>query len=466
MVQVIEQGDLFGRIGKSFGEGLGGAVEKSMSNKMLSSGLQKVRDQFTPGSQPKPLDILSKLLGIPGMTPEQASQLMPYIRQELLTSQAPTIAPGSTPIGYSGNAGAAPNVTAPQKPEAQVIGGAQISSGETKPKTLAEQQRSSFYKKYGFELEDLQSPEDIERAKQMRPVFTGDDTYNAALQLTIDNPVKYPDIATAMPVVEANQRAELAKFDETINKAQRREDFKNKGLDLFNKKLEKKLQKAGDLTFTDVPGTAQDKLENEVIKMIKEGVTPSDAASIASEKGLSFAKSRNDTLAISALNTRYEKDLKAKQKAYKEMNSLEIMKDDLISNHDLSEQRASTIAFPYSEGVKKSLDKLDHVVKGLTSADSDYKKYAERRMKNIDSLVNDLIKNMTEDDSLKALQYDIKEKGYEDEWFINAIKKAGEEGKLKLNDRQQRELDSLSTFTPTLRDIWMGITKLFGGKDV
>ena len=96
MVQVIEQSDRFGKIGKAFGEGAAGQIERG-----------RVANALTPekGKPFNPLDTTQRLIRA-GASPQEISNYLPLLQQEQSRaefggSQAANgnVSPGSQPIG-------------------------------------------------------------------------------------------------------------------------------------------------------------------------------------------------------------------------------------------------------------------------------------------------------------------------------------------------------------------------------
>ena len=67
MAQVIESNDIFGKIGRGFGQGLGEQIPKEMQHKRLSEGLQKLGEQ----TNLDPMQFFTKALSTYGL-PTQA----------------------------------------------------------------------------------------------------------------------------------------------------------------------------------------------------------------------------------------------------------------------------------------------------------------------------------------------------------------------------------------------------------
>ena len=68
MAQVIESNDIFGKIGRGFGQGLGEQIPKEVAHKRLSEGLQKLGQE----KNLSPREFLTKAYSTYGVTPQMA----------------------------------------------------------------------------------------------------------------------------------------------------------------------------------------------------------------------------------------------------------------------------------------------------------------------------------------------------------------------------------------------------------
>lgn len=69
-------------------------------------------------------------------------------------------------------------------------------------------------------------------------------------------------------------------------------------------------------------------------------------------------------------------------------------------------------------------------------------------------IAEDIAPLITEDDSVLSFCYLIQKKGYNPNYFMQAVRKLFLDGKVKLNNRQIKELEN-GNFKPTLADLWL-----------
>ncbi len=90
MVQILNDsysGNVFGRLGKGIGQGLSEQLPKELERGRLSSGLAGLKQQAEGGASA--LDLLTKAYTTPGLTPEMAQNILPYLQDAGLQSQKP-----------------------------------------------------------------------------------------------------------------------------------------------------------------------------------------------------------------------------------------------------------------------------------------------------------------------------------------------------------------------------------------
>ena len=72
MAQIIQSNDIFGKIGRGFGQGLGEQIPKEVQRERLSAGLRKLGEESGNLNQ---MEILTRAAGIPGITPQMVQSI-------------------------------------------------------------------------------------------------------------------------------------------------------------------------------------------------------------------------------------------------------------------------------------------------------------------------------------------------------------------------------------------------------
>jgi hypothetical protein len=80
MVQIIPQGDIFGRIGEGVGEGISKQLPQEMDRMRLSKGLSEMEQG---GQNLSPVQLAARMMAIPGMRPEYLTALYPMMQAEM-----------------------------------------------------------------------------------------------------------------------------------------------------------------------------------------------------------------------------------------------------------------------------------------------------------------------------------------------------------------------------------------------
>lgn len=399
MPQTIEQGDIFGRIGKAFGEGAGGGALKQLGANRVAKALKPEE-----GKPFNALETTQKLIKAQA-TPQEISQYVPLIqqeqqRQEFLNRNKPN-------VGQPSNL-----------PSQETIGGA-------KP-------LSSF--------------------KNFQPLQgTTEALENRASELIASQPSLYRDPAKAMEKAQTeyqNQQTILNKTSDDFDKVvQKRLQKYGKEIDqaIFGDMQQDYLREAQAIAATGKmsPEKAVDKLSKDLLDFAKARTNL---------KGLMIT-----SLASTIPKKAEQSKLNAIRKEYEDKDQLELFENDLINEQGLSTGIASYLAFPVrgnkeinnfaQDTKKKSSNLFGPIIAGLKE-----KGGKGTKKRNEQEIADFIVQNLKDSDSLNSIATVFNAKGYDANKILDSIQKKWDEGK-SLNKRQQQDLQKRPSFRPTLRDI-------------
>ncbi len=389
MPTTLEQGDIFGRIGKAFGEGASGQIERG-----------RVANALKPeeGKPFNPLDTTQRLIRA-GASAQDISNYLPLLQQEQARAEfsAPQTANG--------------NVTPGTQPISQDA--AQVSP------TAA-----------GKEFQPLQG---TTQALETR-----------ARELMTTQPSLYRDPLKALEKAQteyANQQDILTKTSTE-----------------FDNVVKKRLQKYGIDIDQALSGDSQRDYLRQAQALAATGkLSPEKAVDKISKDLLDFAKARTNLKAVklsSGLTTNAkvtgQENLNSIRKAYQDADQLELFENDLVNEQGLSTPVASYLAFPIKEN--KEINNFAQDTKKISSLPFGIKeKGGKGTKKRTEQEIGEFVaKNLGDNDSLNSIAMTFKAKGYDPQLILNAIEKSP---KVRLNKRQQQDLQKRTSFRPSLKDI-------------
>lgn len=381
MAQEILQGDIFGRIGKQFGEGIAEQVPRNQLSKQLS-GIQGLPPQVAQAA----------------LIPGGLEALQPYL--PYLQSQAAAQANAPLPQQQQ------QSQNQPIQTQQEIIPGTQNVQAKAQPIVPTR----------------LSNDPEIQR--------------QAASQEFLRNPAKYNnDFGSALKFQEekfATQEKQIA-------------DVNSK----FEALLPTLLHKEGKTTTSEVLGELQGKFAKEAEDSVISGRNTADqAAREYTTKALNFAKARDKLTSpgrdfwSSVFSKNPQKEVLAAKKAYDEAGIPEAFVNDLVANRKFSLPFASRIGFPPSGGIKEEL-------KGIKSAG--FPHVADARFgkgKEDAKVFEKVLSKITPNDSLQSVAYELRNKGYSPDAFLNLADKSQ-----NLTPFQQRELQNRAVFPTTLSDV-------------
>lgn len=407
MVQSIEQYDLFGKIGKSLGTGLSEQLPKEIDRTRLAKGLQELRQQGQQGMNP--FDAAVKIFSLPGLRPEVAATLMPLFQQELLRQQ----------------------------------GQQQATQGDT-----STQGKPQFS---GATAQGMPSPISSEaepfvgtgkQASIPSPYLSFDQKQRKALNLMAQNPTLYPDQSTAMNAVDKDEQAGITRYNEIGS--------------LFDTRLTDYLQKENKSgAWENIPEEYLDKFRQQAyVKTLKGNVSPEDAAREEAQDALQFSKVREEFKGKNFFNKTsrgHKKSYLDSLPSYEKYGAKELFVQDLKNYHSVSEPVAKALAYPLSGDMKKSISKYRNI---------DFVKNSTRPENEVVSEINKIVENISPDDSLNTIMLNLKSKGFDDNIFIDTVKKLYASDKLNLTKQQKNELDTIKPYPRiAMADMWISVVE-------
>ena len=321
MVQVLPEGEgnIFGRIGSSLGKSLAEQVPKEVERYRLSKGLERLTKQANEGNL-SPLETISKLYGIPGLSPEAAGSILPYLKAQEGRSQRIQTEPGT------------------------------MSTGEPTAKSIKPERQQSYSERLnagtflqGFSPEEKQQK--ISEFLKARPFATEEEAI-----AKIDK-----------------QEADRIAFDSSLNA--KKERIEKEVGNLINEFTQKK----GNEVYGDITGRLQQGtyIPKAISDVLDKGLGERQAALKVANDALEFAKSKNKIkefgrgLGIGPSSSKQSlyNSLKEARKAYEDRGLIQDFRDDLISYQKLSPEWANYFAYPISQNseLKKDLDSISYV---------------------------------------------------------------------------------------------------------
>ena len=151
--------------------------------------------------------------------------------------------------------------------------------------------------------------------------------------------------------------------------------------------------------------------------------------------------------------------IKSLQHKFEERDDLENFAQSLVGMNGLSNPLAFNLAYPLS--ANKALENEYSGLKDLNSKSYQYQTpqaKTENSRVNTLSIVPSLANKLKSTDSPLSIAHELSRKGYDPTVWMDYLRENRD--KLKLSERQGRELDKTTNFVPPLNDIWL---ETFGG---
>ena len=405
----VKQGDLFGRIGTGFGQGLSDQLPKEMERGRLASGLQQFEQDSAKLS---PIQQLARLSAIPGITPQMIQSFGELGRQQSKSNALTNFKnqPVASPF--------------PKQVDEKNVG------NQSKIPSLT--QEESFKK----------AQEGYIPPTQEQLYKEAGDAYNQNPGLFENNPSK------------AIQWAEdKALREEKINEAYLR---KHENLTRIQDNVVNRLKDHSERLGVKIPSNVYSKIEDKAIQATKpkdqdgDGLTEQQAMKVYGEKLDKISRDYNSIKDVgnwgitSRPASETLRNLKSLQKKFAEREDTENFADSLIAQNKLSPVFAYSIAEPVYQNPKlnSQLSKIPPIYK-TKSEDPNYETL----------LIAPKIGASLGEGSPLAVAYELKKKGYDPSVWLDYADKNRKN--LKLSGAQIRQIDKPNNLTGTLNDWWL-----------
>lgn len=408
MVQIIEQpGNIAGRIGKGFAQGLSEQLPDEIKRGRLSSGLERIANQ----SNLTPLQQSSHLLKS-GFSPEQLSQYLPLLQKAQQTQ------------AYLQNADRGSNEQ--RQP--------QINIENVEAPTVTRQAGQESYQSQG----EIPINQQVRGANYLQPM-TPQQKEQETAKLIRQGRFLDPEEARAYIDKQDNERVQ----GDLAFKG-RQELVENE----FNNILQKKLQKSPEGTFVDLSGELQEKLLNKAKSEVALGSNPNQVASKYSQEALRLAQAHQNLRKTGSAKwfqlspSTALKQLQEQRKAYEKVGGLEEFANEVQSTQDLSKHYARNLAYPLTKEVNNLIANTKGRPGGIGIGSR------EKELK----LADEIGKNINPDDSIFSIGLQLNRKGLDDETVLDYIRDNYSDN---LNQRQLTELQEYKPVNPNIADIFL-----------
>jgi hypothetical protein len=413
MVQVIEQSDRFGKIGKAFGEGLGAQIPKEVERSRLSKGLQQFEQQ---SANLTPIQQLTRLSAIPGITPQMIQSFGELGRQQAkgqalkdIQQQENAPRPSPFPSNQPGKAQAPSEV--PSLTKEEPFAAAQegyIPPTQKEVLTMAGQQ------------------------------------YNENPALFNNDPQKAIDFVEQGVKRDADRAAAFQAKHENLSNIQ----------DTVISRLGKHAQGLG----VQIPSNTYSKIEDKAIQATKpkseggRGLTEQQAMKEYGKELDSVSRDYKDlenNIGDWSIVTRpAERTLRSYnnlQENFEKRGDLENFADSIIAKNKVSPDFAYAVAYP----LKKQKD-LNSYFSKLAPI---HKTRSEDPVSETERIAPDIASKITDYTSPLGLAYELDKRGYDAETFLKYVTDNREE--LNLRENQIRQLSKPRNVARTLNDWWL-----------
>jgi hypothetical protein len=316
-----------------------------------------------------------------------------------------------------------------------------------------------------------------------------------ASRLMRSNPGLYQNLEQAENAVvqkNAAENANLAAQQKVAGTAQAQTDTirqKTQGL------IIDKLQSGGNKSdsWGQLPATIQNRLIDQAVDSVSNGITQDTAARDASNTALSFAKqikslqSKGD-IPFFGNDEKAIQELANYQPFFAKHGALEEYKG-YLAGKGMGENTASLIAYPPSVSLKKEIAKLEKQqppksnISYILSEPQLWKYYQELNIKPVNEdtqkVANKVAASISKDDSINAAALLFNNYGYNEEQLYTALSNLQSQGLFEPTETQQLEINERLPVQQSLVDILQtampgkssgpygflrGLTRYIGGK--
>jgi hypothetical protein len=442
MVQVVQKKEsIAGRLGKGLGQGLSETVPKEIERSRLSTGLKKFAEN---SSNLSPQQQIAEIAGLPGVTPQLIETMGQLARQQSIRNNLEASRGGRT------------NTKTPTPSPEQDFRNIEFAGGIQRPEqqsnqNIQEQTRNVSPREKGQPQINPKNPLREEAQPGIPP--SSEQVYDRALDILAIDPqlglqgawdqaIKEFNIDLARPEAER-------KRDEALRETQERIEGKFK--EALETKLHKKFKPGSgeESIYSQLPGEYYTDLVRGLEKDLRENKKSSEKDVIDdwSTRGLDLTKTKSqlekyaksDFGLKNLINKKAGKDkLDQYSNIYKKAGNSEQYFNYLKSDMGFSPQGAASVAFPLSKDLNKTVDRINKKSASLID-ESNFIGGGSYGFGYHD-LINDISKNIKDDDSLLSLSFKLKEKDpfFNQQEFFEEMNTRQDE--LRFNARQRREI--------------------------
>lgn len=439
MAQLIQQGDIFGRLGTGVGQGLAEQLPKEIERGRLASGVQGLlSENLTPAQ------FYARALSVPGLIdrPEVIQNLQNFARQQSFINQAQG---GQTqsPVG-----GGVPESLGTPKVQAKV-GSQGGGMGATAHAPTQQAQQA------GQAPISITKPEGVQTALTPYVPPSYQEVDQRAKQKMASNPVEFPTYEAAVNRVNQEIGAEKAQYDAKLEQRAREQE------------VQSRTQAELDSSINPYKGVLPDRmyrnLEQQAFRNVQEGMTEKQAAELARKKAEQLARdvSTIQSWGGSGLITNRSTDLfraiENLQKKYPDFEDRRDLADLMVAENKISPMFAYSLMMPV-----KSNKELNSEIKNLPTFQAGVvptlAKKGEDRSKGVQDITEatlkiapKIFKAMGTQGSPLAVAYELKKKGYDPDIFLQYASDNSD----YLTGYQADQLSKTSPlFFGALNDLW------------
>lgn len=446
-IQILPTIDVGGRIGQSFGQGLGSALEREATRGRLSKALQGTKENLI---DPKTgqmkeglsgLDVFSNLTtalaGIPG-GPEYLQSAFPLIMQDVRRKD---------PFGSQ------EGTEKPTPPGVEKIFRDQAMEGMSEEEKKGLQTPQQFEgalieRQTGVNPLTLQSLDQIKAERDMPYVQTADERENMITNIARGLNVSREEAANfnAQHVQQINARR-----DALLEQQQRNITRENRAIGDLDFAISDRLSDAEQGQIKGI----KPKLREIQTQLIQQGKSTRQAATIAAEKAKNYVRAQRNMLdlvsapSIAEPPKEWMNSVNTTRKAYEEVGALQEFSSELQANLKVGPYTSATMAFPLNKEISREVEKGLDLRTGMpapfgTSGSHRWAVEKEKRLSNYaEKLKKTIPKYWDENQSLKSLKFDLFSVLGDDKMAYNIINDMINESDIALTDLQQRELSEI-----------------------
>lgn len=419
MVQILPQeGSLASNVGAGLGKGLSEQLPKEFQQQRLSAGIKNLAKKDL--SKASPLELLSELQGIGGMTPELAASYLPYIQNQMARKGIEKRAIDETK----------PSTTVTAQKEETPVQGVEPIQEEAKP-----------LQENGFATRSQ-----IDKYKQglLQPANT-QQINQRAQELIQYGVTQDPNQALQMADTELNRERNVQQQKNTQTEAE------------LSKRIGLTLQKGplgSDASFQGLVGDIQKELIDQALVLQNQfGMTPEAAAQKIDEVATQLGETALQTKALGAISnfsmSPSEKlaDLKAQRSVYKKYGFTKQFDDIAAASFDISPQKMASEVDPIkNKEINAILDNfkkqsfsskvLQKFIKEGNRRHPGSFKVGIRNDKIPQRQLDNLIDKIKPDDNILSIEEALKERGLDISQFKNRLSEMQDENKKALTPLQ------------------------------